>query len=373
MKMHVKFLLTVLVTFVVSSGWAQKTVPFYVGTFTSEGGEGIVRCSFDTESGKISRIWTYRDIENPSFLKLSPSRRFLFAVSREVTTADDVGGYVNAFGINAQGKLVFYNKQSTRGKDPCHVDVAPDGHYVAIANYGGGSTAMYPVLADGRLGELVSFFQNEGEGPNKSRQKSPHAHSIKFSPFSNQVFSADLGTDQLNIYQLAEGKLMDSEQKFVAIEPGAGPRHFDFHPTGKAIYLVNELNSTVNVIKKVDGDWKVVQSLSSLPKDYKGKNSGADIHVSADGRFVYSSNRGHNSIAVFAVRPGDQKLIFKTTVSVEGNWPRNFSLSPDGKWLLVANQYSHDIVVFHLDRESGVPKYSGHKFAVKAPVCIELE
>ncbi|WP_167605525.1 lactonase family protein [Maribellus sediminis] len=366
MKHYILFIWGVLLsTFVL--GQNSKYQEFFVGTYTSEGAEGINLCKLNTETGEINLENTFTGIENPSFLRLSPNKKFLYAVSE----AGDAGSFVYAYEV-VNNELKFLNKQSSNGQGPCHVDVSSKGSYVAVACYGGGTTSIYPVLKNGKLMEAFITNVNSGTGPVKDRQAKPHAHSIKFSPFESLVFSADLGTDQLDIYQLNFGGLKKAEQKFVKLPPGSGPRHFDFHPNGKVIYVINELNSTVSAIRKEGNDWKVFQNISTLPKDFKGESYCADIHVSKDGKYVYGSNRGHNSIAVFEVNPTDQSLKLLETVSVEGNWPRNFGITPDGTRMLVANQRSSNITVFNIDKETGRLEFTGKEIKLPAPVCIEF-
>ncbi len=353
-------------------GADSNQLKLYVGTFTSEGAEGIYLCSFNTESGEITLTQTFNGVDDPSFVRLSPNRQFLYVVTQPPKSNNPSGGYVNAYKVKSNGDLQFLNKQVSHGSDPCYVDVSRDGKYVAIANYSSGTTAMYPVQEDGYLEESSSVIQDTGSGPNKGRQNEPHAHSIRFSPFDNTVFSADLGADKLNIYHLENGKLVAEGQEYVKLAPGAGPRHFEFNPDGKTIYVISELNSTVTVVQKEEDEWKVKQQISTLPADFSGRSYCADIHISKDGKFLYGSNRGDNSITVFKIKPDTKQLVFLSTVSVEGNWPRNFTLSPDGKFMLVANERSGNITVFKVNQETGIPEFTGKEIKLPAPVCLEF-
>ncbi len=346
---------------------------FYVGTYTKEGAEGIYYCSLNTNTGEIRLERTFKAVDNPSFLVLSPDKKYLYSVSEIATMPGGKVGGVSAYRVDEKGNLHFLNKQSSQGDNPCHVDVSSDGKYVVVSNYSSGTVSLYPVNEDGSLGESSTVIQNEGSGPDKSRQGEPHAHSAKFSPFSNVVFNADLGTDQLNIFELEDGQLKQSGQKFAKLASGAGPRHFEFHPNGEVIYVINELNSTVSVLRKKSGEWKVGQEISSLPAGFKGESYCADIHISNDGKYLYGSNRGHNSIAVFEVDGNDQSLKMVETVSVEGNWPRNFGISPDGNWLLAANQRSGNITAFKINRQDGSIQFSGQEIQLPSPVCIEFD
>ncbi len=345
---------------------------FYVGTFTSEGAKGIYYCEFDKKTGEISLKETFQGVDNPSFLKISPDRKYLYVVNRAPKEIEPTGGYVSAYEIGKDGIIKFLNKQLSHGADPCHVDVSKDGKFVAVANYGGGTTALYAIDKNGSLLPASSVIVNQGSSINKSRQTKPFAHSIKFSPFSNQVFSADLGTDQLNIFSLEGDQLVQNGQKYVKLDPGAGPRHFDFYPDGDFIFVISELNSTITTLKREGQNWEKYQVISTLPADFKEVSYCADIHVSADGKFLYGSNRGHNSIAVFEIIGNEKLLKSVGFVSVEGNWPRNFALSPDGNYLLVANQKSGNITVFKINKETGMPVFTGNEIKIPAPVCIEF-
>lgn len=354
-----------------SNSQNKNNLKLYVGAYTSEGADGIYLCNFNTESGEITLVKTFKGIDNPSFVKISPDKKYLYSVSRTTPEIEKSGGFVVAFEIGKNNDLHFLNKQISNGGAPCHVNVSGDGKYVAIAAYMGGTTSLYPVNADGSLNPASTVIKNSGSGPHPN-QTQPHAHSIQFSPFDNTVFSADLGTDQLNVFHLENGKLKSYGQKFVKMEPGAGPRHFQFHPDGNTIYVINELNSTVTVVKKHDDIWEVVQNISTLPEGFSGESYCADIHISNDKKFLYGSNRGDNSIAVFDVNAETDELTFRGVVPVEGNWPRNFTLSPDGKFMLVANQRSGNITVFKINAETGMPKFTGNEIKLPAPVCLEF-
>lgn len=350
----------------------KKSLKLYVGTFTSEGGEGIYQCSFNTETGDLILENTIKGVDNPSFLSISANRKYLYSVSRTTEEVEKTGGYIIAYKIKKNGGLKILNKQVSNGFGPCHVNVSKDGKYAAIATYFSGTTSLYPLKRNGKLQAVSSIITNMGMSVNKERQTEPHAHSIQFSPFENIAFSADLGTDRLNIYKLENDKLIPAEQPYVRMEPGAGPRHFNIHPNGKVIYVINELNSSISVLKKTKGQWQKVQDISTLPADFTGDSYCADIHISNDGRYLYGSNRGHNSIAIFSIDQKSSLIKFKGAISVEGNWPRNFTLSPDGKFMLVANQKSGNITVFNINKETGFPEYTGKEIKLPAPVCLEF-
>lgn len=359
--------------FAVSSANCQdgNTQKFYVGTYTSEGAEGIYLCDFNYESGEISLNKIFKGVNNPSFLKISPDRKYLYSISEIADAIEKSGGFVVAYKIGKNGTLHFLNKQISNGANPCHIDVSPDGDFAAIATYTGGTTSVYPIDENGILLPASSVIYNN-ETRNVNNKVVSHAHSIKFSPFDGKVYSADLGTDQLNIFSLEIGELSPYKQNFVKMKQGAGPRHFEFGSNGKIIYVINELNSTISVLKMESGVWTNIQNISTLPAKFDGKSYCADIHISANGKYLYGSNRGHNSIAVFDVNPESSELVFKGTVSVEGDWPRNFTLSPNGKFMLVANQRSGNITVFRINTETGMPEFTGKEIKLPAPVCLEF-
>lgn len=368
---RITLLILSLFTTMMVFGQNPRIQKFYVGTYTSEGAKGINLCTFNSESGEIELLKTFPGVDNPSFLKLSPDKKYLYVVS-ETAESDSKPGSVYAYKVEKNGDLTLLNSQLSNGDNPCHVDVSPDGKHVLVSNYSSGTVSLFAVEKDGSLSPAVQTIQNEGSGPNKVRQEAPHAHSSKFSPFSNEIFNADLGTDHLNIFHLEDETLMQEGQTFVQIPPGSGPRHFVFYPNGKTIFVINELSSTITVVNKIHDQWDAGQNISTLPANFKGESFCADIHLSKDSRFLYGSNRGHNSIAIFKVNEKDETLEMLGTVPVEGNWPRNFGITPDGKWLLAANQRSGNITVFQIDTENGKLTYSGNEIKLPAPVCIEF-
>lgn len=369
MKSFFTILFLTLLTFSMSAQ-EEGYKSLYVGTFTSEGAEGIYLCKFEENTGKIFIQKVFKGIDNPSFLQVSPGGDFLYAVTRFSAEVEPSGGYIQAYKIGSNGEIIFINKQVSNGSDPCHIDISPDGNYAAIATYGGGSVSLFEINGDGSLNAAGSIIKNEGSGPNQARQKAPHAHSVLFSKDNKKLFSADLGTDCVNIYNLEGGILIPANQPQLKVAPGAGPRHIRFHPDGTALYVINELNSTISVFTKTKEKWEEIQTVSSLPEGFKGTNYCADIHISDDGNYLYGSNRGHNSIAVFKIKGKTNRLEWLAAVPGQGDWPRNFTLSPDGRFLLVANQKSGDISVLKIDPENGIPEFTGNKLKVPAPVCL---
>lgn len=369
--MKIFLLLLCVITASLAFSQDEKSEKLYVGTFTTEGAEGIYLCSFNPSTGDLVQSQVFKGVDNPNFLRKSPDGKYLYVTTRSPFSVDPSGGSVAAYRINTFGALEFINKQSSLGNDPCYVDVSPDGKWVAIANYGGGSVAVYPVDQDGSLKPASSLIKHRGSGPHPTRQKAPYAHSIRFSNDGNMLYAADLGTDQLLIYKLDEstGILSAAEQSFVSLPPGSGPRHFDFTSDEKFCYVANELNSTISVIERINDRFEVKQTLSTLPESFKEASFCADIHLSPDEKFVYVSNRGHQSIAVFE-RKNDGSLSAVDHVHVQGDWPRNFTIHPSGKFMLVANQRSHNIAVFQL--RDGIPIFTGKELKLPAPVCLEF-
>lgn len=366
-----KIVVTFLLLFSITVVRAQQGVLFdvYIGTFTSEGAEGIYHCSFDAGKGELSLKQVFKGIDNPNFLKVSAGGKYLYAATRAPGKADPSGGAVTAFAIKGDRSLEFLNKQSSHGDDPCYIDISADGKWVVTSNYGGGSVALFPVNSDGSLLPASSVIRHDGSGPNPARQTKAYAHSIRFSDHSDIIYAADLGADKLFAYTLNKVKssLEPAIPPFAQLPPGSGPRHFEFSKGGQYCYVVNELSSTVTAFSNENGVLKEIQTLSTLPVGYAGTSFCADIHLSPDGKYLYASNRGHNSIAVFRMLTGGI-VEMATTVPVEGNWPRNFTLDPTGNYMLVANQRSHNITLFSIKK--GIPAYTGKSLDIPAPVCI---
>jgi 6-phosphogluconolactonase len=350
-------------------GQSDHKVLLYTGTFSGNGSEGIYVCSFDTLTGTLEQESVIRGLENPNYLVRSSDGRFLYVCMRS-GDQDSGGCSVGAFKTGVMGMAELINKQPSGGSDPCYIDITPDNRYLAVANYGSGTLALFTTNSDGSLNPACQVIQHSGNGPVEERQERAHAHSVRFSPFLNKVYAADLGIDKLMVYDLDRfaDRLVESEIAWAEMAPGSGPRHFDFHPKGSKIYVVNELSSTLAVIDTED-NYKVIQSVSTLPENFKGVNYCADIHLSPSGKFVYCSNRGHNSITTFRVdEEGWIKRIAVT--SSNGEWPRNFTISPHGNFLLVANQHSNKVSVFRINRETGIPVFIHEEISIPNPVCL---
>lgn len=373
MKLSLPFVLALVIGLISCSSPKQKKTLLYVGTYSENNSQGIYCFNYQDSNGELTPVGVTPNQENPSFLAISPNGENLYAVSEVKESPGIDSGSVTAYHIEPDGVLEKINQVATEGYHPAHVTVSPDGKYVVAANYTSGSLSIYTVRKDGGLDKMIQLIQHEGTGADTLRQKGPHAHSSQFTKDGKLLIAADLGTNKVYFYKLAAdgSKFVPAEQAYVEMDPASGPRHFDFSPDGQFIYVMNEMKATVSVLKKVGDRYEMVQTVSALPEGYEGIRAGADIHVSSDGRFVYSSNRGHNSIAVFK-RAEDGTISLLEDVPVEGNWPRNFALSPDGNYLLVANRKSNNITVFKINHETGKPVFTGKSYEVPNPVCLKF-
>jgi 6-phosphogluconolactonase len=349
----------------------------YVGTYTVDGSKskGIYVYQFDAESAEITPVGLAAETINPSFLAAHPNHRFLYAVNEVGNYKDQKSGAVSAFTIDhATGKLTLLNQVATKGADPCYVTVDKTGKNVLVANYTGGSVAVFPVLEDGRLGEASAFVQHSGHGTNPERQEGPHAHSIDLSPDNRFAIVDDLGLDETLVYRFESGKgsLTGNDPPFVKADPGTGPRHFAFHPNGKFAYIVNEMGSSVTAYAYdgSTGSFRPLQTISTVPKGFAKHNDDAEIQVDSVGKFLYASNRGHDSIAVFAIDAKKGTLTLVQNVPTKGETPRNFAIAPGGKILFAANEKSDNIVIFGVDPHTGRLTPTGKVLDVVEPVSV---
>jgi 6-phosphogluconolactonase len=349
----------------------------YVGTYTSAKSEGIYMLRLNTTTGELTPAGVISGIKNPSFLAIHPNRKYLYAVS-EVSDADGkpTGG-VTSFAVDSKtGKLNQLNSQPSEGAGPCHLVVDKTGKTVLVANYGGGSVAALPIAADGRLGKATAAIQHKGSSVNQQRQSAPHAHSINIDSSNRFAVAADLGLDKLLIYRLdaAKGTLTPNDPPFASVAPGSGPRHFAFHPNGKFAYVINEMLCTVTAFSfdEKTGSLRELQTITTLPHEVRSGYSTAEIVAHPSGKFLYGSNRGHDSIALFAVDTETGKLTALGHEPTGGKTPRNFAIDPTGTFLLAENQESDTIVVFRIDQASGKLKPTGHVANVPTPVCVRF-
>jgi len=349
---------------------SQSAWRVYVVTYTGGSSEGIYVMEFDSGTGALLEPRLAAAMENPSFLTVHPEMRVLYAVGE----AGAAGGVVSAYQIDsATGALTLINSQPSLGDGPCHVAVSPLAKHVAVANYGGGSISLYPITAGGGLEKSSAFVQHEGSGPDPKRQEGPHAHAVYFDAAGHYLYVADLGLDKVMIYDYdAEaGSLTPHDPPFVSLDAGAGPRHVAFHPRGFA-YVVNEMGNTVSAFAHDASKavWTLIESVSTLPAGYNTYSTTAEIEVHRSGRFLYASNRGHDSIAVFGVDEKTGKLTAIEHTLTEGKTPRHFALDPSGGYMLVANQESDSVVVFRVDAERGTLAATEQRVEVGAPVCL---
>jgi len=359
---------------------ASNSYIVFFGTYTSSGkSKGIYTCLLDASTGKLSAPELAAETTNPSFVAIHPNRRYLYAVGETGVFGGRKTGAVSAFAIDkATGKLTLLNRQSTGGPGPCHVNVDRTGKCVLVANYSGGSCASLPVRDDGSLGEAASFIQHEGSSVNPNRQAGPHAHSINLSPDNCFAFVADLGLDKVLIYKLdpARATLTPNDPAFAAVPPGSGPRHFTFHPGARFAYVINEMLCTVTAFSYDTklGALKATQTVSTLPEgeSVQPGYSTAEVQVHPGGKFLYGSNRGHDTIAVFAIDQGSGTLRLIQNEPTQGKIPRNFGIDPTGAWLLAANEKTGNVVVFSIDPMTGKLAPTGQVIEIGAPVCVKF-
>ena len=351
----------------------------YVGTYTEEGSKskGIYAFRYDAATSDITPLGLAAETTNPSFVALHPNGRFLYAVNEVQNYKGPNSGGVSAFSIDhATGKLTFLNEVPSRGADPCYITVDKSGKFVLVANYTGGSVAVFPVLADGKLGDASSFVQHTGKGVNPERQEGPHAHSIDLSPDNRYAMVDDLGLDQLLVYKFAstKGSLTPNDPPFAKLDPGAGPRHFALRPDGKFAYVVAEMGRTVTVFANdaSSGKLQSIQTITTLPKDFTGRNDDAEIEVHPSGKFLYASNRGHESIAIYSIDKSKGTLTQVAITQTGGKEPRNFAIDPTGTLLFAANQKSDNIVIFRIGQKTGQLTPTGKVLEVGAPVCVKF-
>lgn len=348
----------------------------YVGTYTNGKSVGIYIYRMDLSSGALKPVGSI-ETNNPSFLAVDERRRYLYAVNEVTEFAGRPSGAVSAFSIDQEtGSLRFLNQQPSLGGAPCYVSVARGGRFVLVANYVGGNVSVLPVRRNGTLGKATDVVQHQGAGPNAERQEAPHAHSVVLDHANRFAFAADLGTDKIMAYRFDArlGKLKPNAPRWFQSKAGAGPRHFTFHPDGRHAYAINELDSTITSFsyEQAPGQLKEAQTVSALPLGFSGANTCADVHIAPSGKFLYGSNRGHDSIVVFEIERNTGKLRYVEHVSTGGKTPRNFTIDPTGGFLLVANQNSDRIVGFRVDPATGRLRATGHVTEVPSPVCLEL-
>jgi 6-phosphogluconolactonase len=350
-----------------NSGEAGDELWVYVGTYT----DNIHIYRLDAKLGALRAVGTAKGARRPSYLAIAAQQGILYAVNELEQ------GAVTAFAIDRQtGELRKLNQQTSQGNAPCYVSVDPSGKFVLVANYGDGVVSVLPITKAGGLGAAVSIVRHRGSGKDPGRQAGPHAHCIVPDRSGRYVFAVDLGIDKVLIYRLdsSTGKLTPNSQPAFQTQPGAGPRHFAVHPSGKFAYVINELDSSVTALAcdSAAGTLQELQTLSTLPAGFAGTNFPADLHVHPSGQFLYGSNRGHNSIVAFSVDAVTGKLSLLAHEPTRGNFPRNFGIDPSGRILIAANQYSNTMSVFRIDRGTGRLSAVGDTIQVPKPVCVKF-
>lgn len=349
----------------------------YVGTYTGGVSRGIYAYRVETTDGgapRFTALGLAAETPNPSFLAVDAARRLVFAANETSEFNGQPTGAVSAFRADpVTGKLTLINQQPAHGTAPCHVALDPTGKFLLVANYSSGTVAAFPVAADGRLGEATAVIQHTGSGPNRDRQTAPHAHGITFDPSGRLVFVTDLGLDRAVAYQLdAAGRLTPAPASDAVVPPGSGPRHFVFGPDGHFAYALNEITATVTAFRydAATGRSTALQTLSAHPADYHGPKGAAEIAVHPSGKWLYTSNRGHDSIALFAIDPATGTLTFLGTESTGGKTPRHFALLPDGRHLVAANQNSSTLQLYRVDVSTGRLEPQAGQVEAPKPVCV---
>jgi 6-phosphogluconolactonase len=358
-------------------GRAARELNLYVGTYTTgKKSEGIYLYRLNISSGALKYSKTFEGIVDPSFLAVDRRRRFLYAVNEVTEFGGKPSGAVSAFSIEgSDGDLTFLNQQPSLGGAPCHLILDQTGRFLLVANYVGGNVSVLSIERDGRLGAATELVQHQGKSV-KPEQQGPHAHCVTQDHSGRHVFATDLGLDKIMAYEFdaKKGKLRANATPWATLKPGAGPRHLALHPGGRFAYVINELDSTINAFAyhQATGTLVQVQTISTLPGDFSGANSCAEICVAPSGKFLYGSNRGHDSIVVFAIDERTGGLEYVEHQSTLGKTPRNFTIDPTGTLLLAANQNSDTIVVFRIDRASGKLVHTGQQVETPSPVCLLL-
>lgn len=349
----------------------------YVGTYTGNGSDGIYAYRFNPAKGELNSIGLVAKTDNPSFIAIDSAGQFLYAVNELDLFQNGPAGAISVFSINKEsGQLKFLQQTSSLGAAPAHLSLDRSGRYLLVANYNGGNVAVFPIGSDGLLGRQTSLIQDSGSSVNPDRQAGPHAHFIHATIDNKFVMTADLGIDKVLIHRFDAntGLLTPADSGYVKLEPGSGPRHIAFSPSGKFIYVLNELTSTITTFlyEAETGKMQMKMTLSTLPKNFAGNNSAAEIVVDTKGKFLYVSNRGNNTIAHFSVNSDDGSLKPIEWISSGGKTPRNFEIDPTGQWLFAANQGSDNITLFRIDKVTGRLNQISDSTKLNSPVCIRF-
>ena len=348
----------------------------YIGTYTRGDSKGIYSFVLDTGAGTLTPEGLAGEIENPSFLAIHPNGRNLYAVQELSKFQGQNSGALSSFSIGTDGKLTRINDVVAGGTSTCHVNISKNGKFAVLANYGTGSCAAFALGPDGRIGDRTAYHQHAGSSADASRQQGPHAHSVNFDRENRHVIVADLGLDQVLVYKFnaSTGALTPNTPPYAKVKPGSGPRHFSFHPSGKYAYVINEMACTVTAFtwNAKSGVLNEIETVTTLNEPLKKGYSTAEVVAHPNGRFLYGSNRGHNTIAVFQIDGATGKLTKVENKSTQGEVPRNFAIDPTGQFLIAANQNSNTIVLFRINQTSGALEQAGAPLAAPAPVCVRF-
>jgi 6-phosphogluconolactonase len=352
---------------------AQSSYFVYVASQTPDATKGIYAYRFSPANGRLTSIGRVAELVEASFLATDPHHRVLYVAS-EAGEKEGANGFLSSYVIDPRsGALKLLNK-AEMGGGPCHLSVDETGKILFAANYGNGTVASFALNADGSIGKQTGFDQHTGKGPDAERQEGPHAHAVVLSPDNRFLFVPDLGADQIKIYRVdsAKATFAPNNPSFASVKPGLGPRHLAFAPGGKFAYVICEMGSSVVAFAydPVKGSLTPLETISTLPADFKGIDNSSEIGISPSGRFLYASNRGHDSITVFAIDPGKGTLTKLLVVPTQGKIPRNFALDPTGKYLVAANQKSNQMVIFAVDQTTGLLKPTGQVLDIEEPVCV---
>ena len=380
MTLHMFFRITTLIAIAFATTLDQTSAAptralVCFGSYSTPDKESVHLFQLNLQDGSLKKLNAVDGLSNPSFLKIHPNGKYLYTVNEVSTFDGKKSGGVTAFALDVNGgKLNKINQQPSGDTGPCHLTVDATGKYVLVAHYGGGSTSVLPIKKDGSVGAVVSQIKHKGSSVH-SRQKAPHAHAVHVGPNNKFAFAPDLGIDKVLVFSFDENTGAIAETKFdgAKLEPGSGPRHFGFHPDGKFAYVINEIKQTVTAFRynAKRGRLRTLQTLSTVPHPVDG-NSTAEVLVHPTGQFLYGSNRGHNSIAMFRINKKNGKLTALGHESTRGSTPRNFGIDPTGQFLLAANQQSDNVAVFRINQETGKLKFTGNEIKLSKPVCVRM-
>lgn len=361
-----------MATLLAAKTLTAETFDVYFGTYTTGSpSKGIYHSTLDSETGTLSAPELACELSKPSFIAIHPSGKYIYSVT------EGNPGKVSALLIDPKSKeLTLINQSASGGKGPCHVSVSDNGKTLLAANYVSGSVASIPINKDGSLGEAVSIIQHKGKSADKRRQKGPHAHSFNLSPDNRFAYAADLGIDKIMIYKLnpKTGELTKNDPPCFTARPGAGPRHFTFHPNGEFAYFINELDNTIVAVSydKSNGALTEIQTISTLPTEFKGKSFTAEVKAHPNGKFLYGSNRGDDSIVIYKITPKTGKLTLVGFQDAGIDEPRHFNIDPSGKYCVVGNQDTNSVILFKVDEKTGKLLPTSVNHPIGKPICVKF-